>query len=244
MRMSRVFKILACVPLIGALFIFAASCGSGSNAGAAQYQVVQTIPDAPGNFNVSVNGKNVFTNVAFGSTEPSFGYQSVPVGSDPIEVTQGSVSVIPSTNMNLIAGSQSTVLLTGLYANPTAVVLRDNNTAPLSGQAELRIVDASPSAPTSLDVYIVAPGVDITQRAPTISSLQFGQQSAYQNLTIGSSGNTQISVIVTQTGDATKTQYVNQIYTIYTGQIRTIVLVDASGGGAISTIPLELSDLN
>ena len=240
--MARVFKILLFAPAIVALCIFAASCGSSSST--AQYRVVQAIPDAPGNFDVSVNGKNVFTNVAFGSTEPTFGYQSVPVGSDPIEVTQASASVINSTRMNLISGTQSTALLTGLYSDPAAFILRDNNTAPPSGQAELRIVYASPSAPASLDVYIVSPGIDITQRDPTISALQFGQQSAYQYLTTQKSGNAQITVIVTESGDPTKAQLVNQTYTISVGQIRTLVLVDAIGGGAISSIPLELSDLN
>ena len=242
--MSRAFKVLHFALVIFTLCIFVASCGSGSSSGAAQYQVVQTVPDAPGNFDVSIGGKNIFTNLAFGSIAPTFGYQLVPVGSDQIEVTQAGTTVIPSTSMNLIAGTQSTVLLTGFYAAPSAVILRDNNTAPLSGQAELRIVDASPSAPANLDIYIVAPNVDITQRAPTISSLQFGQQSDYQDLTIGQSGSTLITVIVTKTGDASKAQYVNQIYTFYVGQIRTLVLVDASGGGAISAIPLELNDLN
>jgi hypothetical protein len=240
--MSRVFKLLPFAPAIVALCVFAASCGSNSST--AQYRVVQTIPDAPGNLDISVNGKNVFTNVAFESIEPAFGYQSVPVGSDPIEATQAGAAVISSTNMNLIAGTQSTVLLAGLDVAPTAVILRDNNTAPLSGQSEIRIVDASPSAPKSLDIYIVAPGIDITHRQPTISALQFGQQSAYQDLVTESSGNVQIMVIVTKSGDPAKTQYVNQIYTLSVAQIRTLVLVDASGGGAISFVPLELSDLN
>ena len=189
----------------------------------------------------------MFTNVGFGSTEPISGYSSVSTGNDTIEVFQTGTTtpVISSTSLNLIAGTQSTVLLTRLYASPTAVVLRDNNTAPLSGQAELRVVDASPSAPSSLDIYIVAPGVDITQRQPTISALQFAQQSAYVDLTIGSSGYSQIVVIVTKSGDPTKAQFVNQTYTFSAGQIRTVVLVDAyPGGGALSFSPLELNDLN
>ena len=242
--MPRVSKVLLVAPAIVLLCIFGASCGSSSST--AQYRVVQAVPDALGNFDISVNGKNVFTNVAFGATEPTFGYQTVSTGSDPIAVSQtgGTTPVIGSTSMNLIAGTQSTVLLTGLYAAPTAIVLRDNNTAPLSGRAELRIVDASPSAPASLDIYIVAPGIDITERPPTISALQFGEQSPYQDLTVGKSGNAQVMVIVTQTGDPTKTQLLNQIYTLSASQIRTLVLVDASGGGAISVIPLELNDLN
>lgn len=244
MRMSRLSRVLLFASALVALCIFAPSCGSSSST--AQYRVVQTIPDAPGNFDISIDGKNVFTNVAFGSTEPISGYNSVSAGSDPIEVFQIGITtpVINSTSLNLIVGTQSTVLLTGLYVAPTAVAFRDDNTAPLSGQAELRMVDASPSAPASLDIYIVAPGIDITQREPTISPLQFAQQSAYQDLTTESSGYAQTMVIVTKSGDTTKTQLVNQIYTLSEGQIITLVLVDVPGGGALSFSPLELNDLN
>jgi hypothetical protein len=34
------------------------------------------------------------------------------------------------------------------------------------------------------------------------------------------------------------------MYTLSEGQIRTLVLVDVSGGGALSFVPLELNDLN
>lgn len=241
--MFRLSKILAFALAIGALCIFAASCGS--SASMAQYRVVQTIPDAPGNFDISVDGKTVFTNVAFGSVRPISGYSSVATGSDPLEVFQTGTTtpVINSTSLNLVGQSQSTVLLTGLYAAPTAVTLADNNTVPLSGQAELRIVDASPSAPANLDIYIVAPGTDIAQRDPNISSLRFTQQSAYQDVNIGGLGYSEFLVIVTKSGDPTKAQLVSQIYTVALGQIRTLVLVDVNpGGGALSFNPLVLDD--
>lgn len=243
--MSRLLRVLSFGPAIVALCILATSCGSSSNT--SQYRVVQTIPDAPGNFDISISGTTVFKDVTFGSTQPISGYNSVATGSDPIEVFQTGTTtpVIAATNLNLTTGSQSTVFLTGLYAAPIAVVLADNNTAPLAGQAEVRIVDASPSAPPSLDIYIVALGTDITQLQPTISTLQFEQQSAYQNLTAAKSGYAQIMVIVTRSGDATKAQLLNHTYTLAETQIRTIVLVDASpGGGVLSFIPLELNDLN
>jgi len=234
-------------PAVIVIFIatLAASCGSGSST--AQYRVVQTIPDAPANFDVALNGKNVFTNVSFGSAEPAVtGYSSASAGTDAIEAfeTGTTTPVIDNTNLNLIAGTQSTVLLTGLYAAPSTVVLRDDNTTPISGHAELRIVDASPSAPASLDIYVVAPGVDITQRQPDFSALQFTQTSAYQDLTTFSSGYTQIMIIVTKSGDPTKTQLASQAYTPYEGQILTLVLVDVAGGGTLSFTPLELIDVD
>ncbi len=65
------------------------------------------------------------------------------------------------------------------------------------------------------------------------------------DLTTESSGYAQIVLIVTKSGDPTKTQLVNQTYTLSVGQIRTLVLVDVyPGGGALSFSPLELNDLN
>jgi len=206
---------------------------------------VQTIPDAPDNLDISLDGKPVSTDVGFGTTAPVLGYKSSSAGSVPIEVflTGTTTPVINSTALNLRSGSQSTVLLTGLYAAPTVILLPDNNTAPLSGQAEVRIIDASPSAPPSVDIYMVGPGTDISQIEPTIPSLLFGQASVYASLTIPSSGFAQIMMIVTASGS--KTQLINQSYLLSVGQIRTLVLVDVSpGSGALSFFPLELNDLN
>ncbi len=241
--MSRLFKVPLFALATVVLCVFATSCGSKPST--AQYRVVQTIPDAPDNLDISLNGKSVATNVGFGATVPASGYKSGSVGSDPIAVflTGTTTPVISSTPLNINSGSQSTVLLTGLYAAPTVILLPDNNTAPLSGQAEIRIIDASPSAPPSADIYLVAPGTDISQVEPIIPSLLFGQASVYVSLPIPSSGIAQIMMIVTASGS--KTQLINQTYLLSQGQIRTLVLVDVSpGGGALSFFPLELNDLN
>ena len=123
------------------------------------------------------------------------------------------------------------------------VVFPDNNTAPLSGQVEVRVIDAAPSAPASVDIYLVAPGIDITQADPIVSALEFGQGSIYIPLNTANSGYAQVMMIVTKSGS--KTQLINQLYTPYQGAIRTLVLVDVSpGANALSFSPLELDDLD
>ncbi len=241
--MFRLFKVPLFALALVALCVLAPSCGPNSST--AQYRVVQTIPDAPDNLDISFNGKPASANVGFGATVPVSGYELGPAASDPIGVflTGTTTPVINSTPLNLSSGSQSTVLLTGLYAAPSVIPLPDNNTAPLSGQAEVRIIDASPSAPPSADIYIVAPGSDISHVEPIIPSLLFGQASVYVSLPIPSSGVAQIMMIVTASGS--KTQLINQSYLLSNAQIRTLVLVDVSpGGGALSFFPLELNDLN
>lgn len=241
--MFHLLKVLPLALVIVAIAIFSASCGSSSSK--VQYRVVQTIPDAPGNIDISIGGKIVFTNIAFGSTVPVSGYSSVSSGSDPLEafLTGTTTPVINSTNLNLLGGSQSTTVLTGLYAAPTAVSFQDDNSAPLSGQAELRIIDGSPSAPSNLDIYLVLPGTDITPIKPVISPLSFEHASQYVSLSVQKSGLVDVVMIVTATGD--KAPLANRTYTLADGQIRSLVLVDVSPlGGALSFIPLELNDLN
>ena len=90
-----------------------------------------------------------------------------------------------------------------------------------------------------MDVYIVPPGTDITNVMPQVSGLgSTSQASGYISLAAAT-----CAVIVTANGN--KTPIVNQNYTLVSGQIRSLVLVDNQGGGnGMSTIPVELSDLN
>jgi len=239
--MSRLLKALSLTLALASLSIFAISCGSSSS----QLRVVDAIPDAPVGLDIQLAGKTIFTDVTFEAIEPNTGYQKVSSGSNSFEAFQTGTTtpVINSTSMSLGGSSQYTAVMTGFYADtsginaPAAILLTDNNAAPTAGNIEFRIVDASPSAPTSVDVYIVPPGTDITTVDPQVSGLTFQQASSYQSLATAI-----YAVIVTPSGN--KTPFINQDYTLTAGQIRTLVLVDVNGGGAISPTPVELSDLN
>jgi hypothetical protein len=228
--MSRLLKALTLTLVLAALTFFTTGCGSSS----AQFRVVDAIPDAPVNFDVAINTKNVFTGVSFESVEPSSGYQKVSSGSDSVEVFQTgtTTAVIPSTSLSFGGSSQYTVVLTGRYNStlppnvPTAVLLTDNNTAPTSGNVEFRIIHASPSTAT-VDIYIVPPGTDITNAPKTFSGLTFQQASpSYASL----AGGTTYSVIATFAG--TSQPIVSLNYNPGSaGAIATMVLADQPGGG-------------
>jgi hypothetical protein len=227
--------------LIITIGVSAISCGGSSSA--ARYRVVQAIPDAPTNLDISINGKNAFTNVGFGAVLPQSGYNTVSAGNVAIAVSQtgASTPVIESTPLNLGGKSHSTVLLTGDFAAPAVTIVGDDVDPPGSGMAELRVIDASPSAPQALDIYIVTPGTDIKQVAPSIPTLSFKQASLYIPLTT-KNGVTDAMVVVTPAGDNSQ-QLISHLYTLGEGQIHTLVLVDVSpAGGALSFVPLVLSD--
>jgi trimeric autotransporter adhesin len=230
---------------LASLTILATGCGGNS-----QVRVVNAISDAPVNYDLAINGTTLFSDVGFESVSPASGYQSVSSGNDSIEFFQTGTTtpVVNATSMHLQGSKQYTVVAMGYYGDtsgadaPGLVLLTDDNTLPKAGDTEIRVVHASPSAPGSVDVYLLPTGTDISNAAPTISGLMFQQASSYQSLSAATYAYVLYTVIVTPSGS--KTPFINQGYTLSAGQIRTLVLVDASGSKTPSQTPLALLDLN
>ena len=96
----------------------------------------------------------------------------------------GTSSVFLTQTLNFGSGTDTTQLSFNFSSSPQSLVLTDDNSAPPSGDAKLRLINVSPSLGPA-DVYIVSPGTDINTVSPTISNLAFGAASGYQNLTAG-----------------------------------------------------------
>jgi len=220
--------------LIAATTLFTSACGSS---GKANLRVVHASPDAP-NVDVVVNGKTVLTNVAY---ETASNYLSVTDGSQHIQVRPtGTTTNVIDTTLPLANKSYATALAVGKVSDSslTALALTDDNTPPASGQIKLRLVHASPSA-GPVDIYVEAPGTDITQPTvtPTLSNVPFKAVSNYLAVPAGS-----YEVYITPTG--TKTIAIDSgAVTLTAGQIRTAVALDAPGGGTPLTA-IVLADLN
>src|SRR5262249_57507099 len=91
-----------------------------------------------------------------------------------------------STNYTLITANFATSL--------TPILLTDNVTTPASGDFQIRLVNAAPSA-GPIDIYVVAPGTAAGSVPATVSGLPFESSSSYQLLPPGPS-----NVIFTQAG--------------------------------------------
>lgn len=250
--MLRRLRLLPLALALGAFGMFAIGCG-GSHA---SMRFVHAAADAP-NVDVAVDGITVVTDLPFANVSPGTGYLTITGGSRLVEVrpTGNTTDLVDAPNVGFSSHQQYTVFFTGQVTsqppNQTIDLVTDDNSAPQAGNIELRVFHASPSAalpppapppppPASLDVYVVTPGTDITNLSPTIPSLVYQQASGYQNLAAAS-----YEVIMTATGDGAKTRLIDQTYNNLTaGQIRTLVVVDKAGGGAISPTPLVLADLN
>lgn len=230
----------ALVLALGAFGMFAVSCG-GTHA---SVRFVLASPDAP-NVDVAVDGKIVATNLPFTSVSPGTGYLTLAAGNRLIEVrtTGTTTDLVNASNVGFSSHLQYTAFFTGLVTAqpPTQAIslVTDDNSAPQSGNIKLRVFHASPSGSARLDIYIVAPGTDITNLSPNISALAYQQASSYQSVAPTSN-----EVIMTATGDPAKARLIDQTYTLAAGQIRTLVVLDVAGGGALSPTPLVLADLN
>jgi hypothetical protein len=233
---------------VAALGVIAASCGSSNQA---QVRLINAIPDS-GPTDIWFNGTRVVSSMQFGQVFPipaaDATYFSIASGSDLVQGFQPGDSINPISPIGtvLLNGTiQYTMLAVGLEADASPpLVLIDDNIAPTSNNLEYRIINASPSSPsTGVDVYIVPPGTNITTYTPQISSLGNGQGSAYQSVRSIAGG---YAVIVTQS--AKKTALLTQLSTAPAGSITTMVLIDnPSPSGTLngmSQTPLVLSDLN
>jgi hypothetical protein len=248
--MLRLFKALPLVFAIASLCLFAASCGSGSQS---QVRVVQAISDETTALDVKVNTSTPFTNIAFGGVQPAPpAYTKVTGGSVTLEAvdTGTSTAVIANTNATLNGSAQYTVVMTGFLTGsgttaPTFWTIPDTNTAPTTGNVEFRVINASTSSNAlvgGFDVYIVPPGTVLQNTSgPQISGLTLGQGSTYVSLPYVANVGYEVDIVPHQNFAP---EYVNQVYVTPTSSIRTLVIVDNSGGIGISFFPLVLNDLN
>jgi hypothetical protein len=249
--MSRLFKALSlalAIVALGVLSIVAASCGSSST----QYRVFNAMsnPNATFAFDVTVNGGLVTPvgGLGFGSSQPSKGYSGISSGSNTIKVyqvgtatTSGADPLVTST-LSLSGSNPYTVVLMGnsLTAGPTgwaAQAFPDNNALPPSGDIEFRVINAAPSLPGAVNIYIV-PTLSISGATPTFTGVAYGQPSQtpteYATLPAG-----QYYVFVTtSSGTPLFEQGYNETHGIF-----TLVLTDVQDGFTFYTVPWLLTDV-
>jgi hypothetical protein len=192
---------------------------------------MQASPDES-SVDVLMDSKSVASNVAYATAT---GYLTVGSGSRHLQVEpSGASNFIIDETLNLSANADSTVLVTNLAPNIAPLNLADDNSAPASGNFKIRLVNAAPNM-GAVDVYVVAPGTDLTTVQPTVSNLASVAASGYTGLTAGT-----YEVFFTVPGGISAFVDTGPI-AFSAGQVRTMVALDGQAGGfTFST----LSDVN
>lgn len=138
----------------------------------------------------------------------------------------GGTTNLPGFTPAFAANGTYTVLVTGTGTAPVFTILNDQFTAPTTGNAAVRIVNATSSVTTgtgSWDVY-VNPGA--TLGTPNATALARNAASAYLTVPAGQAN----TIRITETGD-TDTVLDIPVSSLTSGTVQTIVVTDAAVGG-------------
>lgn len=201
--------------------------------GEARVRIVHASPDAP-DVDVLVDGAEVLADVPYLT---SSGYLDVPAGERNLTVNAaGTATSVIDADVTLRDGADYTVIAGGPVASIAPIVLEDDNTAPAAGNVKVRAIHGAPGAPT-VDIYVTAPGADLEGETPALSGVEFGDVADYIEAPAGA-----YQVRVTPTGTTTVVIDSGTL-TLASGQVRTVIAVDATGGGGPFDL-LLLSDLN
>jgi len=263
--MPRSLKVLpltlALVTLaLAAVSLLFTSCGGSGNTVQARFINAISDTQAYGNagLDIDINTTKQFTNIIF-PVPPSSSYKSIPSGNDTIEGLQtNSTTQVFSQNVGLIAGSQYTLIATGLdnASNGSNIFVMspvDNNTAPANGSVNFRVINASSFGPSgdgnAVDVYIIPTGTSVPSSCTEpncISNLGYKGASKYEPLPYNSNGNGWEMIVTRVTGNPTP--YFNfsiaNFGSASEGAICTLVLTDQQNGTNMSSLPVQLNDLN
>jgi hypothetical protein len=201
--------------------------------GQSRVRVVHASPDAPA-VDVLVDGAKALSDVSYLTASD---YVELADGAHNVKVNAaGTSTTVINSDVNLTDGTDYTVIASGLLQNIEPIVLQDDNSTPPAGSVRVRAIHGAPSAP-AVDVYVTAPGADLTPASPALSNVAFGDVSDYLEVPAGT-----YQVRIVSAG--TKTVVIDSgALTLTSGQVRTAIAVDAPGGGAPFDL-LVLEDLN
>lgn len=222
--------------LLLAATAFTAACDDDDTTGPegeSRVRVVHASPDAP-DVDVLLDDAEVLSDVPYLAASD---YLETTDGEHNLKVNAaGTTTTVIDADVTLTDGTDYTVIASGLVAQIEPIVLEDDNTAPAAGSVRVRAIHGAPSAP-AVDVYVTAPGADLATATPALTGVEFGDVSSYLEVPAGD-----YQVRVTPAG--TKTVAIDSgALTLSGGQVRTVIAVDATGGGAPFDF-LVLADLN
>ncbi len=189
MRTQRI--VLAVLCLVSIALVGCSKSGSSGSSGA-QMRILNAFAEASA-LNVSVAGKTVATALAFpGLTQ----YTGIDSGSPTFTVSvTGAPTTLVNSALSVGGGTNYTYVVFGPLTAVGTVLVSDAFADPGSGNFSVRVINAAAGA-GAVDVYLTAPGADLTATAPTLGNVAYGVSTGFTTVPIGAS----FEIRVTPTG--------------------------------------------
>ena len=152
-------------------------CGksSSSNQGNAQLRVVNAFSQANA-LDLSVNAKPVVGGLAFQANSQ---YAGIDTGSQIFIVSvTGASTALVNTTYNVSSNTKYSYVVYGPQTAVGALLLSDSFNDPGDGFFSLRFVNAA-AGPGALDLYLTAPGADLTATAPSVANISYASGSLF-----------------------------------------------------------------
>jgi hypothetical protein len=206
------------------LAVIAALCGC-ANITEGYVRIVQVSSVAP-LLRVTVGGEVIAAVSAF----PSYTkYVPVEPGSAlPVDFYNSNAdpTVILSTTVNVATNSNTSIFVMTNGTRLQAIVYPETNSSfPATGNFKLRAVQAA-SAEPSLDIYVTAPGADLTKSKPVLTNVAFTTISQYLTFAAGT-----YQIRMTPVSTPGTVLIDSGPATFFSGQILSSIALDGSAPG-------------
>ncbi len=188
----------------------------------ASVRVINLMPEAPA-IDVAIDGSPAFAGVAY---QTLTGYQSYDnkLTNFAINLTGSATPLVTFTAP--LAGEQPyTLVLFGTASNPSASLLAEVANAPTNGNIQLAMFNAAINM-SAMDVYVTAPGADITNLNPNYTYVAYNGASLNLAFAPGT-----YQIRVAQQG--TKTVVYDSGGTVLTPNIALTAIMYTKGSGVL-----------
>jgi hypothetical protein len=145
----------------------------------------------------------------------------------------GSTTTSNSTDRSVAAGTAYTLLAYTTAETLKTVLLTDNEEAPTSGTAKLRVFNASTEA-GALDIYVTAPDAALADSSATTAALGTERVGSYAEISAGT-----YRIRVTGSGDKTDLRLDLPSIALADQQITTLVLTATPGGVLVHGLSID-----
>ena len=174
--------------MIALCWLALSGCDSGNGVGATPNQtrlrVVNLIPDATFMTLTLDNDAPVVTGLGF---QQMTGYIQVDGGTREFKVSvDGNPTNIIDVSGAIVIGSDNTFVVAGPVDSATSKLILDTQLfLPNGGTFDIRAINLAQGS-VSVDIYLTAPGVDLTATAPVVAAVPFGSISGFAPVNNGS----------------------------------------------------------